>query len=67
MAEITNEMVYENIVEIKEKIDRIEHMLEEDFELSDEAKKELKKAIKKINRFSFVNNRSKFIRIENLN
>lgn len=44
MAEITNEMVYENIVEIKEKIGKIEHMLEEDFELSDEAKKELKEA-----------------------
>ena len=29
--------------------------------------KDLKNAIKKINRFSFVNNRSNFIRIENLN
>ncbi len=44
--EVTVEIIYEELKEIKTDIERIKMMLEEDYELSDEAKKELEEARK---------------------
>nr|MBI4157141.1 hypothetical protein [Candidatus Woesearchaeota archaeon] len=44
MPEIAMKTIHEDLIEIKERIGKIEHILEEDYELSDWAKEELKKA-----------------------
>ncbi len=46
MTEAAIKTIHEDLIKIKEKVDRIEHILKEDYELSDWAKKELKKARK---------------------
>ena len=46
MVGITVETIHDELKEIKTDIERIRIMLEEDYELSDEAKKELKEARK---------------------
>jgi len=44
MSEAAIKTIHEDLIEIKERIGKIEHILEEDYELSDFAKEELKKA-----------------------
>ena len=44
MSEVAIKTIHEDLIEIKERIGKIEHLLEEDYELSDWAKEELKKA-----------------------
>lgn len=44
MTEAAMELIQKDLSELKEKINRIESILREDYELSDWAKKELKKA-----------------------
>lgn len=46
MATVTLDKVYEDIKEIKTELKRIATLLEEDFELSDDTKKELEEARK---------------------
>ena len=44
MSEVAIKTIHEDLIEIKERIGKIDNILEEDYELSDFAKKELKKA-----------------------
>jgi len=44
MSETTIKAIHQDLIELRFKVEKIEHIIEENYELSDWAKKQLKKA-----------------------